>query len=430
MATKTTSIGSASGTNLNITGVSGSDPWTITIDASSVPVVGDTMFDETATPLAYLITTVTSTTVIVVVGLLGNTGTPSFAGGGQASVIRTYSTMTLWEADLDDTDLYDAADDAVGECYDDSAFDETLAFDGGGTISLTSATLTVAAGERHDGTAGTGARMVQTTLDDSILCTSNIALNVDWLEVDGADGSTGAMVRTVNSQTGTIFLRRMIIHDVTRSGTCIILRITPGSPSDVYVLNCMVYGAAGTGTTTATVGLRTTSSSSRKLHLINSTIHDILSNSDSGDAIGLDFGDVNNNDIINVMITTVAGSSSGTKVCYSDDAYTSTNAVSLLASDATASGTDPLDSKAATDQFVSIVAGSEDLHLKSGADAIDAGADQTTTPTGVEIDIDGRDRDAEGDTWDIGAHEFVAVAGGPKGPFGLPFEGSFGGPFA
>jgi len=81
-----------------------------------------------------------------------------------------------------------------------------------------------------------------------------------------------------------------------------------------------------------------------------------------------------------------------------------------LASDTTASGTGSLDSKTAANQFVSTTGGSEDLHLKSGADAIDAGTDLGTTPSGVEIDIDGRDRDAEGDTWDMGAHELVAAA--------------------
>jgi len=82
-----------------------------------------------------------------------------------------------------------------------------------------------------------------------------------------------------------------------------------------------------------------------------------------------------------------------------------------LTSDATADGTGSLTNKTSANQFVSTVGGSEDLHLKAGADAIDAGTDLVTTPTGVNIDIDGRDRDAEGDTWDIGAHEYVSAGG-------------------
>lgn len=30
---------------------------------------------------------------------------------------RDYSTITLWEADLDDTGIYSSGDDAVGEMY-------------------------------------------------------------------------------------------------------------------------------------------------------------------------------------------------------------------------------------------------------------------------------------------------------------------------
>ena len=57
--------------------------------------------------------------------------------------------------------------------------------------------------------------------------------------------------------------------------------------------------------------------------------------------------------------------------------------------------------------FVSTTGGSEDLHIESGSHCIDEGVDLGTT-NGVEIDINGRDRDSEGDTWDIGAHELVA----------------------
>jgi len=81
-----------------------------------------------------------------------------------------------------------------------------------------------------------------------------------------------------------------------------------------------------------------------------------------------------------------------------------------LSSDTSASGTGSLTSKAASNQFVSTTGGSEDLHLKAGADAIDAGTDLGTTPTNVNYDIDNRDRDALGDTWDIGSDEYVAAS--------------------
>jgi hypothetical protein len=74
---------------------------------------------------------------------------------------RDYSTIQLWEDDLDDgtsaandATAYQNGDDAIGEMYDDTAFDESVTIDGGGTVGLNSIKLTVPVGERHDGTAG------------------------------------------------------------------------------------------------------------------------------------------------------------------------------------------------------------------------------------------------------------------------------------
>ena len=72
-----------------------------------------------------------------------------------------------------------------------------------------------------------------------------------------------------------------------------------------------------------------------------------------------------------------------------------------LSSDATASGTGSIAGKLATDQFVSTSAGTEDLHLKAGADAINAGTDLSGSFTD---DIDGETRPIA-TYWDMGADE-------------------------
>ena len=54
--------------------------------------------------------------------------------------------------------------------------------------------------------------------------------------------------------------------------------------------------------------------------------------------------------------------------------------------------------------FVSTSGGSEDLHLDDSSVCLEAGVDLGTT-NGVNIDIDGVDRDATGVTWDIGADQ-------------------------
>ena len=139
--------------------------------------------------------------------------------------------------------------------------------------------------------------------------------------------------------------------------------------------------------------------------LWNCTVHN-LRRTQAGDCTGIEAGNAAKYNVQNCICTDVTAA--GTANCYVVGARATNN--NNLSSDTTASGTGSLTSKTATNQFVSIVGGSEDLHLKTGADAIDAGTDLGTTPTGVNIDIDGRDRDLEGDTWDIGADEFVSAA--------------------
>jgi len=55
---------------------------------------------------------------------------------------RTYSTITSWESDLDNTAIYSSGDDAIGECYKDSNFNEAFTINGGGTVGLDSVKLT------------------------------------------------------------------------------------------------------------------------------------------------------------------------------------------------------------------------------------------------------------------------------------------------
>jgi len=140
----------------------------------------------------------------------------------------------------------------------------------------------------------------------------------------------------------------------------------------------------------------------------NNTIHNVASTT-IANTTGITFNDVANTDIRNNIVTDVT-STSGTALCYQLSSPSTATVTHNLSSDSTASGTGSLTNKSSSNQFVSVVPGSEDLHLKAGADAIDAGTDLGTTPTGVNIDIDGRDRDLEGDTWDMGADEYVSAA--------------------
>ena len=87
---------------------------------------------------------------------------------------RDFSTVTLWEASLS----AHAGDDVTGEMYNDSAFDESPTFD---DATPTSIKLSVAAGERHDGTAGTGARFVASVGNRRFIIQT--AMTLEWIDV-------------------------------------------------------------------------------------------------------------------------------------------------------------------------------------------------------------------------------------------------------
>lgn len=322
---------------------------------------------------------------------------------------RDYSTITAWEADLDNGAIYSASDDAVGECYNDSAFDESVTINGGGTIGLTSVELTVESGERHDGTAGTGARVVRTSGSSFVLthATTTFVNLYRWLEINLNGTGNGGVKQASGSNTAhTVICGRMLIHNNggnSESGVRI------ASSRAMTVQNCMIFNCLHT---TATTGARAgIYASDDQAHAYNCTIHDIRrTNASGGTCHGILSANASAGPTFKNNIVTDIDSVVGGHLCYS--LHASNTRSNNLSSDTSADGTGSLTSKTSANQFVSNTRGSEDLHLKSGADAIDAGTDLGTTPTGVNVDIDGYDRDAGGVTWDMGAHEFIAAGGG------------------
>jgi hypothetical protein len=329
---------------------------------------------------------------------------------------RDYSTITSWEADVDNAGVYASGDTALGEGYDDSVFDEAATINGGGTVGLAAVTLSVAAGQRHDGTAGTGARIVRSA-GNAVLTlntgSSSRPYQVDWWEITSSAtlGAGPLLSLTATVSNGVSVGTKCLIHGALNSGAAGVTGVqcpASGGGRIGRLLNSIVYRIRNTGANTATtIGVQQDGINGGNVD--NCTIHDV-SNAGNGNAqcllLNTDDADLRAR---NNACTDAAVSGSGTALCFS---ATPANAVWThnLSSDTTASGTGSLTSKSSANQYVSTVVGSEDLHLKSGADCIDAGTDLGTTPTGVNIDIDGRDRDAEGDTWDIGADEFVSVA--------------------
>ena len=313
---------------------------------------------------------------------------------------RDYSTITAWEADLDDTSLYTSGDDAVGECYNDSAFDEGVTIDGGGTVGLSSVKLTAPSSERHDGTAGSGARIVASASYGTQIKCSRASLIVEWLECDGDQiSSLTSYKRAIYSNTDAI-IRNVILHDIYSARESFGL-MTEGNSGGAKgtLLNSIIYNILSSGGTQTAIGIYIASGTSQTVICYNNTIFNISKSVNASTAIGISSNTINtlkNNIVIgtNGATTNKDFNNSGSNIAYN------------ISSDGTASGIGSKTNQPASRQFVSTLSGSEDLHLIFKSAAIDAGVDLGTTPDGVQYDINGKDRDTENSIWDIGAHEY------------------------
>ncbi len=341
---------------------------------------------------------------------------------------RDHSTIALWEANLDDDPTYDAGDDAVGECYADSDFTESnslVVINGGGTIGLASIRLSVASAERHDGTSGVGAVIKRGSDGGQGILDIGVGIDtiVEWLEIDCNDKAVRWIINSASAERLgiTYTFRRLIIDRSqvwTDDGKAAGFRLDAFGDGTTAVIhnihNNIIYDFSHWSTNENSYFImeaqRYSTSFLQDNNIHNNTIHNATAANGTEIARGY------------VATDDEAGGEIKNAICtdMQDDDYATFTNVTIshsLSSDTTAAGTGSLTEKTATNQFVSTTGGSEDLHLKSGADAIDAGTDLGTTPSGVEIDIDDRDRDAQGDTWDMGADEFVAaVAAIEAGP--------------
>ena len=351
---------------------------------------------------------------------------------------RDYSTISAWEADLSDASIYSDGDDAVGEMYADSTFTgATTTIDGGTSIGgssgqdLNSVKLTVAAASRHDGTAESGALLKPTAgsgHNQGIIRINVDNVTVEWLDIslDSLDSTnTNKAIVLAGTNDGNI-IRNNLIHDKGgnpgNTGPFGIHGIGTGATTDdTYVLNNIIYNIVESSNDS--LGAIIFYSWSGSLYVYNNTIYKLTAHGGNKDAIGIRFGNSSTSVsyIKNNIVSTL--SSSDDKAAYFKQSSSSTahtaNNLSDTTTDATYNAEDmgqnlndgtALTGKSLADiSFVSTTGGSEDLHIDEDSDCVDAGADLGTT-NGVEIDINGRNRDSNGDTWDIGAHELVQEA--------------------
>jgi hypothetical protein len=264
----------------------------------------------------------------------------------------------------------------------------------------------VGASQRHNGTAGTGF-VLQSTCSSGCNHLFKIYdehVRVEGIEIDGSAITdlvyAGIYAKNI-SAASDIRIDKVLVYDFTKLSA-------PSSDSEVYgiyisegsvrVTNSIVYNITnenpGAGTTA--IGIRHGSTGTSSFY--NNTVYDVVNSGNSSDPA---YGFYVDDGTVTATNNYVGGTSGGSAAYDFNGTMTMSGNMS---SDATADGT-TRDNKAPADQFISITAGSEDLHLKSGADAINAGDDLSGTFSG---DIDGDVRPTGAGTWDIGADESSA----------------------
>lgn len=310
-----------------------------------------------------------------------------------SAVGRDYSTIAAWEA-ATDNDLVTANEIQVGEIYNDSVFSGSdIIIDGAVVDNTRYRKLTVAATDRHDGTEGSGARYnITVSYSSSGIDILDIGgkFILEWLEIYSSDSTVNCRYG-VNAENSRSILRYLLIHDIGRVGisnSALITGYNTDNADTVEVYNCILYDGQSQGIQMV-----------YPMKIRNVTIYNCK------DYGIMTFG-TNDSGHEGKNIISIGNSTADFESGIFDTASNN------LSSDASAPGTNRLTNKTAANQFVDS-GWPPDLHLKSTADAKDAG----TTISEITDDIDGDSR-PQGSAYDIGADEYVSSApsSNPKSP--------------
>ena len=350
---------------------------------------------------------------------------------------RAFSTITLFEEMIDDAspNYWGTTDDVVGELHADSNFtDATVNFNQ--KQSLSSVTLSVYEDDRHDGTAESGALWKPTTgsgHDVGIIRINIDNMIVEWLdislhELDGTN--TNKVIVFVGTNDDNI-IRNNIFHDKDgdpgNNGCFCIHVLAAGASSDVIsIFNNIVYRWENTDSNESASAINMNVWSGT-VNIYNNTVYYVDSHANNKNAEGYKFNG-NSNQTANVK-NNISHTVSANRIVYSRafvDTGTGTSNVDYNLSTGDSHPTydaqgansiiDVATDNSSTPFFVSVAEGSEDLHLHASSPALEEGYDLGTT-NGVNIDIDGIDRDATGVTWDMGADQTSVASATTNAPF-------------
>ena len=425
MATITCSIGQSASlgtiTPSSCTAVTGTtDEWDVTFSTSPMPTVavGDTWnaSDYSGSDYTFLFIPVGSGYRLKYVGGGWETTSPcsvvDFMGNQASGTLnRAFSTLSSWESSLDSGDfsnLYSSGDDAVGECYDDAtSFNWNVSFTG--ATSIGNIKLTVADGERHGGDESSGVTIAYTGTSRKTIQINRDDVTVEWLVLDftSANNANYDGIFVENSKDTDIIIRNNILHGYDSQNDRVMgIKMANGNSSSTEsVLNNVVYDFYQHNDHAIGIGFF---DSGTKYEVYNNTVYKMISGSNNDYGVG--YNNRSNHVLMknNIAIECRNNNSSATySKCfrnYSGTTDDDTKRNYNYSSDSTALGTNSYTSQTAANTFQSVT-GAIDLSLVSDSNAVDNGVDLGTT-NGVNIDVTGRDRDAD-TNWSIGAYQFV-----------------------
>jgi len=430
---------------------SGSDPYTVAFTSSpgSNVHVGDIFVqsdDTTSSEYTYLLTGISGSNYTLDyktdTGGLGAQSpmdnVDSYGDTNSGTFKRAFSTITLFEAMVDDSSpsYWGSSDDVVGECHADSTFtDNDVNFNS--KQSLSSVKLTVNSDDRHNGTAESGVLIKPTsrgTHSHGLIQVQIDDMTIEWLDISlasvpnrsGGTTSQNQGIRIVGNNIDDLIIRNNLIHDCSGdkgdAGNAGIVASTNGGTGNTWsFLNNIIYNFVETNDDSCSgINCRKYKGT---FYIYNNTIYKITGHGGSKDAIGIRVGYHSGMTYLYIKNNLVAGLSASDDVfAYDIESAVSNKSVgNNLSDDTSATSNNALkmgrnyDSSQNPNALVGKtlseidfneddVSGSVDLHIGASSVCLEAGEDLGTT-NGVNIDIDGLDRDATGVTWDIGADQ-------------------------
>jgi len=305
--------------------------------------------------------------------------------GAAYTISRAYNDIQSWENDRDG-DLVGENRREIGVCYNDGPFTTTTRFSDATTDASHYMTLTVAEGQRHNGTRGSGAVIdAGGGFGASVIDVQDQYVRIEWLEITNFKDLDRGIYLDDSPPSDNCVISNLLMYDFDTGAADAPILIRS---ENVVVRNCMIFDG-----TQAAIWLKVGSAT-----IENCTIFGITGGASVGDGVKQTSGSN-----ITIRNTICVGSNDHDFDLEGTVDYFDYNMYGTY-QDFTPSGSnDQAPPADLGDLFMSTATDSENLHLQdSGHDAVDTGLSLSGD---FSTDIDDEQRAG---AWDMGADEIAA----------------------